>query len=123
MLAPMYIDWLVGELGVRVTHDWPTGERWGEYEDSTRTIRLRPDLGVVQRRSTLAHECGHAYYRHRGVTPRQERQAREFGALFLIRMCDLLKAAQCCERSRDIAMELGVLPSDVETYLRLLKQK
>lgn len=118
----MYLDWLVGELGVTVRRGWPTGDWWGEYNDELRTIWLRPDLGLEQHRSTLAHECGHAYYRHRGVTPRQERQAREFGALFLIRMCDLLKATQVSDCPQEVAAELGVMPSDVETYWRVLKR-
>ena len=117
----MYDDWLAGELGVTVLDEWPEGDSWGEYDHETKTIYLRPDLAPIQRRSTLAHELGHAVYGHVGSTRTQERQADEFGALFQIRLCDLLKACKAVECPQGVAAELGVMPSDVETYWALLK--
>lgn len=116
----MFDDILAGELGVTILDEWPEGDSWGQYDHATKTIYLRPDLGPIQRRSTLAHELGHAVLEHVGTTVTQERLANEYAALAQIRLCDLMKAAQATECSQGAAAELGVMPCDVETYWRMI---
>ncbi|GAB3191984.1 ImmA/IrrE family metallo-endopeptidase [Nesterenkonia suensis] len=58
--------------------------RWGRYDDRTHTITLLAGMGLIQRRSTLAHELGHAYHRHTGDGPKDERQADLYAARLLI---------------------------------------
>lgn len=116
-IFPVIGEWLAGELGCTIVEAWLPDGRWGEYDADTHTIYLRPDLGPMQRRSTLVHECGHAYYGHRGTRERQERQARQFAARVLVKPCAFLKSSQAYEDPRIIAADLGVMPYDVEEYM------
>ena len=76
---------LAESMGVRVT--------WGrdmkapaEYDHRRREIRLAEGRGDCVTRCSLAHELGHAYYRHEpgGDYLAQERSANAFAARLLI---------------------------------------
>lgn len=56
----------------------------GLYDHEDRRIYLNLALTPFERRSTLAHELGHAHYGHNCSTPRAEAQARAFAAQLLI---------------------------------------
>lgn len=96
-------------------HGW-----WGAYDWRTHEIRLRPRLGAVQYKSTLGHELGHAWYLHKGTTPKQEREAQVWSARRLIRASDFIDALRVCEHRTGIAQILGVMPSDVDVYISTL---
>lgn len=66
------------------------------------------------------HELGHAHYGHVGVTGKQEVLANRWAAYRLIDFEDLLAAAGLEQSSTSVASSLGVLPSVLETYLKLL---
>lgn len=108
----------ITRLGVVVFEAECPGEWWGFYDPLTHAIVLRPDLAPLQRLSTLAHELGHAYYRHEGTTPRNEAEASEWAARALIRPCEFHRAAQVHDSPEAVANELNVLPRDVVNFAR-----
>jgi hypothetical protein len=112
----MDLDKLVGELGVTVTTGPLPNGWWGAYSASTHTITLRPRLGALQRRSTLFHELGHAYYRHDKLCIKAERQASVWAARRLIKQSAFIDACRVARTAQGIAHILGVLPRDVENY-------
>lgn len=113
----MDIDRIVGELGVTVrTGKLPEGW-WGSYNHLKHEIVLRPRLGALQRRSTLAHELGHAFYRHTGSSPSSERQASIWAARRLIRATPFIEACRIADTAQGLAHILGVLPRDVQNYV------
>jgi hypothetical protein len=57
-------------LGVQIVSQRPPRGVWGDSRNSTRTIRLRRDLGLLQHAYTLGHEIGHAYHEHSACHPR-----------------------------------------------------
>lgn len=116
----MHIEQIAGELGVTVrTGRIPDGW-WGSYSHTRHEIVLRPRLGALQRRSTLAHELGHAFYRHAGSTPFNERQASIWAARTLITDDGFISACQISGTAQGMAHILGVLPRDVTTYIDAL---
>ncbi|MGP9781832.1 ImmA/IrrE family metallo-endopeptidase [Glutamicibacter sp. AOP12-B1-11] len=98
-------------------HGW-----WGAYDLATHTILMRPLMAPIQRRSTLAHETAHAYLQHTGHSPRQERQAEELAASWLIKHECFTHAAAVHTTATGLAHELDVLPRDIHAYMRLLER-
>lgn len=118
----MDIDRIVGELGVTVrTGRLPDGW-WGSYNHTKHEIVLRPRLGALQRRSTLAHELGHARFMHQGSTPFNERQASIWAVRRLIAAEAFIEACRLDDTAQGIAHILGVLPRDVTTYVSTLTE-
>ena len=105
----------INELGVRVIVA-DLGELNGVYLHDHHTILLDNELAPIQRRSTLMHELGHAYYRHPQSSARTEREASEWAARALIRPCELLKLSRIYDDLESVAHELGVLPRDVKHF-------
>lgn len=116
----MDFEKIIAESGVKVvTWDLPRGW-WGAYDRHDHRIILRPRLGVVQYGSTLAHELSHAWHMHRGTTPRQEREASVWAVRRLIRPSAFADAVPVSEHPAGIPQILGVMPSDVDTYIATL---
>lgn len=111
---------IVADLGVSVLERSLPPGWWGAYSAADHSIVLSPDLGFVQRRSTLAHECGHAYYRHIGTAAKQERQASVWAARRLIDQSEFIDAVRTAEDCLSLAHQLAVLPADVVTYASTL---
>lgn len=116
----MDLERIVGELGVTVRAGRLPEGWWGSYNHITHEITMRPRLGGLQRRSTLAHELGHAYYRHECSTPQTERQASVWAARRLIRASEFIDACRQDDTAHGIAHILGVLPRDVKNYVTTL---
>lgn len=116
----MDIQQLVGELDVTVRTGHVPDGWWGSYCHIKHEIVLRPRLGALQRRSTLAHELGHAYYRHAGSTPFNERQASTWAARTLIPDDAFLDACKLADTAQGMAHILGVLPRDVDAFISAL---
>ncbi|MBQ1444112.1 MAG: ImmA/IrrE family metallo-endopeptidase [Renibacterium sp.] len=111
---------VAADLGVtvqegRLPHGW-----WGAYSAAEHSIVLAPELGFVQRRSTLAHECGHAFYRHVGAGRKQERQASVWAVRRLIEQSEFIDALRLADDCLELAHQLSVLPSDVAVYVSTL---
>lgn len=119
----MDMNQIIRELGVTVTVGGLPSGWWGAYSWENHQIHLRPRLGPAQARSVLAHELGHAWYRHRGTNARTERQASVWAAKKLIDRADFVMAAQTSDHIPAIAHQLNVMPSDVDTYLSILSQE
>ena len=103
-------------LGVTVVSGYPPHGWWGCYDPDRHRITIRPDLGYIQLQSTIWHELGHAYYRHVGCTPRQERQARMWAARHLVRPDAFIDAARITDDLISIAHRLNVMPDDVRHF-------
>jgi len=95
---------------------------WGAYDLATNTILMRPRMAPLQKRSTLSHETAHAVLEHVGFSPRQERQAEELSASWLINHAQFTAASQIYGTATALANELDVLPRDIHAYMRLLKR-
>lgn len=93
---------------------------WGLYDHPRRTVVLRPGLAPVQRRCTLMHELGHAYYGHEGVTGKQELQADRWAARHLLTLDDVVRAARYETRRGALAADLHVLPNTLEVFVGML---
>ena len=111
MITMLDLEQLAEEMGVMiVTH---TGGKKGGWNPATRTVSLREGMHEVQTLCTLAHELGHAHYRHQlGATglarEQQEREANEWAAILLIDENDYMAAEINCDSISSIAHELGV---------------
>lgn len=100
-------------LGVKIVEGAPIRGK-GHYEHHRQRIVLRSGLSAIQRRCTLAHELGHAYWMDEPTgdaryDARQERNADMFAARLLIREQDVRLAERIHGPSwAVIAHELGV---------------
>lgn len=116
----MHWERIVAELGVTVREQALPNGWWGAYSAVEHLIVLAPELGYVQRRSTLAHECGHAFYRHVGAARKQERQASVWAVKRLIDQSEFIDALRTADDCLGLAYQLSVLPSDVAIYISAL---
>ncbi len=111
------LDDIAHRMGVRVIDGAPPHGWWGAYIHAYRTVVLRHDLGPQQRRSTLAHELGHAHYGHTGHHPSQEKLADRWAASLLIDETALVEALPHAPTIPALSAELGVMPSLLINYL------
>lgn len=96
---------------------------WGIYDHPHRLITLKPGLESAQRRSTLAHELGHAYYGHHGHgNLKQERFADQWAARQLISLEDLIEHSDAILDVGEIAMRLNVMPSTIKDFVSTLNE-
>lgn len=116
----MHLDLIAADLGVSVREGILPNGWWGAYSHQHHSITLLPGLAPIQYRSTLAHELGHAHYRHRGSTTSTEWQASVWAARQLIDYDRFIEAALGADRVAGVASILEVMPSDVDTYVRAL---
>lgn len=119
----MNLDLIAQDLGVRITrgalpHGW-----WGSYNHGTLTITLHRGLGPVQYKSTLAHELGHARYRHQESTTHTEWQASVWAARRLITPDAFHDAVYWADTVTGVASILEVMPADVETYVTAMTSR
>jgi len=111
----------IAELGVEV-EDTPMSHLYGAYIHQHGLILLNDRLAPIQRRSTLMHELGHAFYGHTESTARTEREASEWAARQLIPCCEFDRLSKLYDNPVAVASELGVLPRDVENYVGWLQR-
>lgn len=74
---------------------------------------------MFKMRSTLAHECGHAFYGHNCTQPSFERQARKYAATLLIDPIEYARLEAINPDQHWLAEEFGVTPRiifDYETF-------
>lgn len=112
----MVLEAFTERLGCLVLREYPVSRRLGEYDAIRHEIRLHPDLIGIQGQAVLAHELGHAAYRHMSSTPRTEREADDMGDWLRIPFCRFLRATQVYPTAQEVAHELDVLPEDVRRY-------
>lgn len=118
----MKLDKIAADLGVSLREGPLPPGWWGAYDHRTHTITLLPKLPPIQYRHTLAHELGHAYYRHPVSTPRNEWEASAWAAKQLITFESLMEAALGADTVTGIAAILEVMPADVETYAQCMSE-
>lgn len=113
---------LAQQMGVRVrTAPTPAGW-WGVYDHARQLITMRPGSGEFQYNCTLMHELGHAHYGHTGVTGKQEMLANRWAAHRLLDFESVVEAAGTERHTHDVAASLGVLPSVLQTYMKMLSR-
>lgn len=129
-MGPSYLDLLdmASRLGVWVDVDdvgWLEGGAMGGWFPDHDLILLAPGLHPVEERCTLAHELGHATYRHRAgvggwLQARQEQQADRFAAKLLISPIEYELAERLYGPSPSLlAQELDVTTNIVTTWQRI----
>lgn len=97
-------------------------DRWGRYDHNTGRITLLSGMGHVQWRSTLAHECGHAFWGHTRDGPKQERQADAYAVGLLIPLGDWARATANADDLAHVAQELSVLPRLAHAAYRIYQE-
>lgn len=96
-------------------------EGWlGAYDDEQQRILLARGLTPVEQRSVLAHELGHAMFRHGDDAAAGERAAERFAARVLIDPRALAAACTWARDDAEIAEELGVTADIVRSYRQLV---
>lgn len=104
------------EYGVRV-HVWELpGSTRGLYDNEERRIYLHTRLTAFERRSTLAHELGHAHYGHSCSTKRGEHQARAYAARLLIDPAEYARLERVNPDTHWLAEEFSVTPQIIHDY-------
>ncbi|MDR6867640.1 Zn-dependent peptidase ImmA (M78 family) [Microbacterium resistens] len=107
------------QLGYNV-HVWDLGsETAGLTDIAERSISLNLTLTIPEQRSTLAHECGHAFYGHDCTDPVGERQARKYAATLLIEPAEYARLERINPDQHWLADEFTVTPRiifDYETF-------
>lgn len=115
----MDLDKIAELFGVQVNETDDLDPAWnGMYRHPERLILLRKGMDYWKRRSTLAHELGHAYYRDEiHGDPRLELRADQYAARLLISE-DAYRAAEHLHGPHPgaIAHELGVTLDVVKTW-------
>ena len=113
-------------LGLQVVER--KGPTRGGYHDGHKRIRLNPGQSWRVTRSFLAHEIGHALYRHvrspyGPVMMKQERLAWEWAARYLVTP-EAFAAAEdeWSGHAPAMAYELGVTVEIVDAFRRLLQR-
>lgn len=96
------------------------GDLWGIYDKRHKLITIKPDLGISQYRSTLAHELGHAHYGHSGHHPKTERLADKWAAKKLLSFHSVLEGARYSTNTSELSAHLEVMPWVLETFVNTL---
>ncbi len=104
-------------LGVKVMYRKLDGKD-GYYDPQADQIRIDPRLSLAQKRSALAHELGHAYYRHDCSTEIAEAQAWKRGSGLAVHPDEYMAAAMVYDSTQLIARELALTSKIVGEWER-----
>lgn len=103
-------------MGLRVHGAYlPSGE-FGYYSPDEDRIYFDLTLTPFERRCTVAHELGHAYYGHRSDSEQNERIADSYAAELLIDPVEYAAAEQISDDIEFLADELCVVPTLIEHF-------
>jgi len=120
----MVLEAFTEVIGCVVVRRVPASGYWGEYDAIRHEVRLHPRLSGIQAKAVLAHELGHAAYRHERSTAQTEREANEISDWLRIPFCAFMHSIKVHETTYAVAHELDVLPSEIRRYAqRLLLSK
>ena len=121
------LEQIAESMGITITEHFG-GEKGRWYPDQ-KTISIQKGLHPIQYLCTFAHELGHAYHKHEPgasswVRARQEREANEWAATFLISESNY-QQAECVYGGHvgGIAGELGVTHEIVLVWRNLARFK
>jgi len=92
----------------------------GCYEPDASRIWFDLGLTPAERRSVIAHELGHHYYRHRESTPSNERAADRYAAAMLIDPAEYARLEPIHPDADTLADELQVTVTVIEAFRRLV---
>jgi len=112
----MVLEAFTNLVGCTVVREEPIVGQLGEYDATRHEIRLHPELVGIQARAVLAHELGHAAYRHETSSTHNEREADDLGDWLRIPFCGFLRATKVYPTAQQVAHELDVLPADIRRY-------
>jgi hypothetical protein len=114
----MVLEAFTNLVGCTIVREEPIVGQLGEYDATRHEIRLHPDLVGIQARAVLAHELGHAAYRHETSSAQNEREADDLGDWLRIPFCYFMRATKVYTTAQEVAHELDVLPADIRRYTR-----
>lgn len=117
------LNQLAENLGVMVRTAPTPAAHWGVYDHSYRLITLRPGLGPIQYRSTLAHELGHAHYGDTGHLQKNEHRADSWAAKALLDIDVVAEAIRITRDTTELAAELEVLPWVLHAFVDTLGRR
>jgi hypothetical protein len=110
---------LCADQGIEVRWQDLGDTRRGEFRSRDNTIVISPRLTARQAVACLAHELGHAHYRHECSSPTNERRAWEFAAALVITPAEYAAAeARVGHDVAALAIELAVTPRLIEAWRR-----
>ena len=99
---------------------WDLGDAMaGQTDTVDRVITLNLGLTLPEHRSTLAHECGHAYYGHDCTDPVTERRARKYAATLLIEPSEYARLERINPDQHWLAEEFSVTVDIITDYEEL----
>ena len=110
-------------LGVRLHGAYLPDGDLGYYSPDEDRIYFDLTLTPLERRCTIAHELGHAYYGHRSDSDQNERIADTYAAELLIDPVAYAAAEQVSDDVEFLAEELCVVPGLIEHYRRHCLQR
>jgi len=88
----------------------------GQTDALERVITLNLGLTHPEQRSTLAHECGHAYFGHDCTDPVAERRARKYAATLLIDPSEYARLERINPDRHWLAEEFAVTVDIIDDY-------
>lgn len=103
-------------LGVRLHATHLDEQTLGLYSPDEQRIYFDIRLTPNERRVTIAHELGHAYYGHDHSNPKHERQAEVFAAELLIDPEKYARLERVDPDQHRLADDLGVTVELIRTY-------
>lgn len=103
-------------LGVRVHVARLDEPFMGIYDDERSSIFIQLGLTMPEVKETLAHELGHAYYRHPCSSGTNERQADRRAAWLLIDVAEYQTAERIDSNAASIAAELGLTEAVIRNF-------
>lgn len=115
MVERMDFEDLADTLDVVIVERAMPDDLYGYWDHERREIVLNERMGPAERRSTLAHELGHAILGHEGHTPKHERQAVDWAVRQLIPISVL--AACFRERPNDAAYAAAVMECQTQDVI------
>lgn len=93
----------------------------GAYSSIGHSIFLLAGLSKRQERSVLAHELGHAHYRHDGSTRGNEWHADKWAAQQVIKLEDYAEASRGEPSLDQLARRLGVTSHLTSVYIKTIR--
>lgn len=115
----LYDPYLHAEnLGIEVI-ERPIRTANGLWIPDHNVIVLKSGMRAIHKRTTLAHELGHACLGHRDDRPKHEVLADRFAAERLIDHEHLLELGRWAECPAQVAAELGVTHRILRVYLNM----
>ncbi|QGJ93486.1 peptidase [Arthrobacter phage Mufasa8] len=113
---------MAAAMGVAVEWERYMPEGWkGAYDLASNAVYLLWGLSPLTGKCVLAHELGHAHYRHSGNSRPNEWHADRWAAHQLIDKRDYFEAIRDSPSLDELSRRLNVTPHTASVYVRTLR--